>query len=120
MYAVLSQRLALPQYLKKYWANSVKSLEEMHEQIAKHMRICVAFISKGNIGGIASSEPILSEAASRIMLTKKFSLPGALLQVLTWYGISPSDRGEIIVASFFTWARDQVVKNKPLLSVGQL
>ena len=92
----------------------------MHEQIANHMRVCVA-IEDGieSLRGIAPSEPVLSEAASRIMLTREFSLPGALSEILGGYCIDQGERGELIVASFFTWARDQVVKNKPL-SVEQL
>jgi hypothetical protein len=78
------------------------------------MRVCVA-IEDGieTLCGIASSEPILSEAASRIMVSDKFSLPGALTTILGGCCINQGDRGELIVASFFTWARDQVVKNKP-------
>jgi hypothetical protein len=124
LYAVLSQRLALdthtPQYLF-YSANPLNSVKAMRDQIANHMRVCVA-IEDGieSLRGIASSEPVLSEAASRIMLTKKFSLPGALSRVLSGYCINQGDRGELIVASFFTWARDQVVKNKPPLPIGRL
>ncbi|KAI0253774.1 hypothetical protein BJV78DRAFT_1152632 [Lactifluus subvellereus] len=104
LYAVLSQRLAL----------------DTHTPHKPHA-ICVA-IEDGieSLRGIASSEPVLSEAASRIMLTKKFSLPGALSRVLSGYCINQGDRGELIVASFFTWARDQVVKNKPPLPIGRL
>jgi hypothetical protein len=118
MYAVLSQHLALDahtlQYLF-YLANLNNSVKAMHEQIENHMRVCVA-IEEGieSLRGIASSEPILLEAASRIMLIKKFSLPSALSQILTGYCIHQGERGELIVASFFTWARDQVVKNKDL------
>jgi hypothetical protein len=117
MYAVLSQRLALdpdiPQYLS-FSAYPVNSLDAMREQIADHMRICVAVEEgTGSLHGITSSEPILSEAASHIMLAKEFSLPGALSQVLTGYCTDQGEPGELIVASLFTWARDQAVKNKP-------
>jgi len=79
------------------------------------MRVCVA-IEDGieTLRGVAPSEPILSEAASRIMLTDKFSLLSALSLVLSGYCINRGDRGELVVASFFTWARDQVVKSIPL------
>lgn len=123
-YAVLSQRLALdantPQYLFCS-ANPLHALETMQEQIANHMRVCVA-IEDGieTLRGIAPSEPILSEAASRIMLTKKFSLHGALSHVLTGFCIDQGDRGELIVTSFFIWARDQVVKSKLPTPNGQL
>jgi len=85
----------------------------MHEQIANHMRICV-HVEEGieSLRGSASSEPILSEAASRIMIDKDFSLPSALSEVLSGYCVNQGDRGELIVAAFFTWARDKVVSTK--------
>ena len=106
MYAVLSQCLALdpniPQYLS-FSAFPINSLEAMHKQIAKHMRICVAVEEgTGSLHGITSSEPILSEAASRIMSVKGFSLPGALSQVLTRYCTDLGEHGELIVTSLFT------------------
>jgi hypothetical protein len=88
-------------------------MEVMHEQIANHMRVCVTTgDSIGSIQGIASSEPILSEAASHIMASDDFSLPCALFWVLNEYHTNPGDRGELVVASFFAWARDEVVKCK--------
>jgi hypothetical protein len=95
----LLQRLALdtntPQYLFHRLANPLGAMQLMHEQIASHMHVCVA-IEDGteSLRGIASSEPILSEAASRIMLTKKFSLPGALSVILGRYCIDQGERGE--------------------------
>ena len=59
----------------------------MHEQIAYHMRVCVAI--EGGIEtlcGVAPSEPILSEVVSRIMLMDKFSLHSALSLVLDQWG----------------------------------
>jgi hypothetical protein len=119
IYAVLSQRLALDTNTTNYLfytADPFNSLQSTNEQIAKHMRVCIA-VEDGVLRGIAPSEPILSEAASRIMSTKRhhnlpiFSLPSALSLVLNKYYISQGDCGELIMASFFTWARDQAVKN---------
>ena len=89
-------------------------MELAYDQIAYHMRICVAIEDDiESLRGIASSEPILSEAASRIMLSEGFlfSLHGALSLVLGGYCINQGERGELIVPSF-AWARDQVVVDK--------
>lgn len=120
MYAVLSQRLALdihtPQYLFDS-ASPLDAMQTMHEQIANHMRVCVA-VGSGieSLRGIASSEPILSEAASRIMSSPQFSLPNALKLVLNGFSVDQGDRGELLVAAFFTWARDRVISTKPRAS----
>ncbi|KAH9179801.1 hypothetical protein EDB89DRAFT_2238751 [Lactarius sanguifluus] len=114
MYAVLSQRLALdintPQYLFNS-ASPLDAMRTMHEQIANHMRVCVA-VGGGieSLRGIAPSEPILSEAASDIMLSKEFDLPRALSLVLTGFSVDQGDRGELLVAAFFAWARDRAIK----------
>ncbi len=125
MYAVLSQRLALdintPQYLLTS-PSPLKLMQTMHEQIANHMRVCVA-VGEGveSLRAVASSEPILSEAASRIMQeTDVFSLPSALSVVLSGFCINQGDRGELLVASFFTWARDQVILRTPTIRTGQV
>ncbi|KAH8983003.1 hypothetical protein EDB86DRAFT_3085749 [Lactarius hatsudake] len=86
----------------------------MHEQIANHMRVCVA-VGSGieSLRGIISSEPILSEAASIIMLWSSFDFPHALLLVLMGFSIDQGDHGELLVATFFIWARDQVIHEIP-------
>jgi hypothetical protein len=120
-HAVLSQRLALdinmPQYLFSANPDSAKAMMDLaHDQIANHMRVCVA-LETGieSLCGIASSEPILSEAASKIMRNEElgFSLCRALSQVLNGYCVDQGERGELIVSSFFAWARDQVVRCDP-------
>jgi hypothetical protein len=123
IYALLSQRLTLDTNTTKYLyysENPWNAMQVMHEQIESHMRVCVV-IKDGieTLRGVASSEPILSEAASRIMTTDVFSLPSALSLVLSRYYINQGERGELIVASF-TWARDQVVKTNPPLPTGRL
>jgi hypothetical protein len=118
-YAVLSQRLSLDTNTTNYMyqsENPLQALRTMQEQIANHMRVCVA-IEDGieTLRGIASSEPILSEAASRIMRSPKFCLLTALSKVLSGYCINRGDRGELVVAAFFAWARDKVAGGiKPL------
>ena len=116
MYAVLSQRLALDINTPQYLFNSespLDAMQTMHEQIANHMRVCVA-VGAGieSLRGVASSEPILSEAASRVMLSEKFCLHRALSLVLTGFSINQGDRGELLVAAFFAWARDQAIREK--------
>jgi hypothetical protein len=74
-------------------------------QISNHMRVCVG-IGEGveTIRGNASSEPILSEVASQIMMMGGygFSLPDALTEVLSGFSINPGDRTELLVFAFFT------------------
>ena len=94
----------------------------MHEQVANHMRVCVA-VGDGveSLRAVASLEPILSEAASRIMQNNPtFSLPSALSTILSGFCINQGDRGELLVAAFFTWARDEAVRRMPSGNPGQL
>ncbi|KAI0247841.1 hypothetical protein BJV78DRAFT_1285209 [Lactifluus subvellereus] len=95
-YAVLSQRLALDINTTAYTSTYRIGATATLEQITNHMRVCVE-IGEGNetIRGIAASEPILSEAAS------------------FWFSIHLGDRGELLVAAFFTWARDAVMVKQP-------
>jgi hypothetical protein len=116
VYAVLSQCLALDANTPQYFVNAespLEAVETMRVQIANHMRVCVS-VGDGieSLRAIASSEPILLEAASYIMIFGKFHLPLALSIVLGGFCISQGDRGELLVASFFTWACDQVIFNK--------
>ncbi|KAI9434763.1 hypothetical protein BJY52DRAFT_1231070 [Lactarius psammicola] len=91
-YAVLSQRLVLdintPHYLYNL-ESPFDAMRTMHEQIANHMRVCVV-VGKGieSLRGIASSEPILSEAASFIMSSDHFDLAHALTLVLKGFSIN--------------------------------
>jgi hypothetical protein len=123
IYAILSQCLALDSDTTKYFFHSPdpnSAVKAMHEQIARHMRVCMA-IDNGieTLRGITPSEPILSEAASRIMTSDKFSLLATLDVVLNKYYINQGDCEELVVAALFTSACDQVVKNETRLT-GQL
>jgi hypothetical protein len=109
-YAVLSQRLALDVNSTAHVSiPPVNAYYATLDQIATHMRVCVE-IGQGaeSIRGIAASEPILSEAASSVMRRSDFNLASALSEVLSRLSINIGDRGELIVAAFFTWARDAV------------
>ncbi|KAI0255367.1 hypothetical protein BJV78DRAFT_1279535 [Lactifluus subvellereus] len=116
-YAVLSQRLALDIHTTAYVeAPPNDASEKILKQIANHMRVCVE-IRDGmeTIRGIAASEPILSEAASYIMRqnSSNFDLAESLSKVLSGFSVHLGDRGELLVAAFFTWARDKVFVEHP-------
>ncbi|KAI0301698.1 hypothetical protein B0F90DRAFT_1667815 [Multifurca ochricompacta] len=116
-YAVLSQRLALDIDTSQYLLPSATPLtptEIVHEQISNHMRVCIS-VGKGfeSMRAVASSEPILSEAAYLVMKGGHgFSLPVALEKVLSGFAVSQGARGELFVAAWFTWARDHAVGRK--------
>ncbi|KAH9030051.1 hypothetical protein EDB85DRAFT_1891783 [Lactarius pseudohatsudake] len=106
--AVLSQRLPLDINSTIYVPLPSDQVEKEQEQISNHMRVCMS-IEDGidTIRGIAASEPILAEAASVVMSDSRvFNLVDALSEVLTGFGINTGDRAELLVAAFFTWARD--------------
>lgn len=125
IYAVLSQRLALDINTTQYPATLQGPLELMHtlhEQVANHMRVCVA-VGSGieTLYAVASSEPILSEAASYIIRkTPSFSMAKALTHVLSGFCINQGDRGELLVAALLTCARDEVVRHKVFHSSDQI
>jgi D-serine deaminase-like pyridoxal phosphate-dependent protein len=112
-YAVLSQHLALDINSTAHVSTTPVSIYgAMLRQIANHMRVCVE-IGQGteSIRGIAASEPILSEAASYVLRRGSgFDLAGALSDALSGFSINLGDRGELLVAAFFTLARDAVAK----------
>ncbi|KAI0262467.1 hypothetical protein BC834DRAFT_972056 [Gloeopeniophorella convolvens] len=132
-FAVLSQRLPLDINSTQYTGQPPSATDKAHEQVESHMRVCLE-VSQGHEYMISTtaSEPILSEAASLIMRSDAygFYLPHVLQDVLTGYSIDQEDRGELLVASFFIWARDQVAKSmqkglsedaaSPIFSVDQL
>jgi hypothetical protein len=113
----LSQRLALdintPQYLFSD-AGLLDAIETTHSQVENHLRVCVAVGDEiESLRAVAPSEPILLEAAAHMMQKEQFKLPNALSEVLTGFNINQGERGELLVASFFAWARDQVSIVKP-------
>jgi hypothetical protein len=120
-YAILSQRLALdintPEYLFND-GNPFDAIQTTHEQVENHMRVCVA-VGDGieSLRAVAPSEPILSEAAAHLMKTEKFKLHEALSEVLNGFNIDQGERGELLVASFFAWARDRVSFVQPPASL---
>jgi hypothetical protein len=117
--AVLSQRLALEISSTTYVTGSSTRNSDMADkvqrQISHHMRVCTAIPEDlTTMHCVAVSEPILSEAASLIMRDDpNLNFPDALLNVLDSYAISPGDRGELLVAAFFTRARDLYARQIP-------
>jgi len=69
-------------------------------QVEKHMRVCLG-VKEGfeTIVTVASSEPILVEAAATVMQHEDFRSCRALREILKWPGMSKGDRGELIVAN---------------------
>ncbi|KAH9042332.1 hypothetical protein EDB84DRAFT_1472869 [Lactarius hengduanensis] len=117
--AVLSQRLALDidssAYITSGSTRNYVMADKVQLQIANHMRVCIS-IPRDLVAvrGVAASEPILSEAASCIMRGDyNFDLSDALFNVLDSYAINHGDRGELLVAAFFTRARDLYVGRIP-------
>ncbi|KAH9175331.1 hypothetical protein EDB89DRAFT_2066689 [Lactarius sanguifluus] len=119
--AVLSQRLALDIDSSAYiTSNSTRNYvmaDKAQLQIANYMHVCIGTPSPENlvsVRGVAASEPILSEAASCIMRGNyNFDLPDDLLNVLDSYAINHGDWGMLLVAAFFTRARDLYVQRIP-------
>ncbi|KAH9178639.1 hypothetical protein EDB89DRAFT_1927636 [Lactarius sanguifluus] len=107
--AVLSQRLALEiNGTTNGFTRIYDVVDKEQLQISNFMRVCLSIPRGfGAVRGVAASEPILSEAASFIMMDyPNFNLPDALINVLESYAINHGDRGELLVAAFFTRARD--------------
>ena len=92
-YALLSQRLALDVNSKVYAPLNPTEAEMEQDQITNHMRVVVA-IGDGieSLCGIASSEPLLSEAAFLHMSDRSsFKLADALTAVLSGFSINAGD-----------------------------
>ncbi|KAH8992520.1 hypothetical protein EDB92DRAFT_1858291 [Lactarius akahatsu] len=104
--AVLSQRLALD--LDGTTSGFTRIHDKVQLQISNFMRVCVSIPrDSAAVRSVAASEPILSEAASLIMRGHlNFNLPDALINILGPYATSHGDGRELLVAAFFTRARD--------------
>ncbi|KZV65247.1 hypothetical protein PENSPDRAFT_614293 [Peniophora sp. CONT] len=89
-------------------------------QVENHMRVCItvqeAFV---RLVTMNSSEPILSDAASKIMSDNRGAtfVPQALSRLLTGFSIHTGDRGELVGMLLAILARDEVVHHN--LSVPQ-
>ncbi len=115
--AVLSQCLALDinstGYIASGFTQNFKLVTLAQCQIANHMRVCITVPNNlVSVYGVAASEPILSKAASQIMRDyTEFNLSSVLQDMVDKFSISAGDQGELLVAAFFTHARDIHARN---------
>ncbi|KAJ8523319.1 hypothetical protein ONZ45_g141 [Pleurotus djamor] len=80
-------------------------------QIGEHLRICLRPEDSRNsetMVSVASSEPIVSEAAALIMHTKSPSPIEGLRRVMRTFPVEKGDRGEYIMLLLAILARDKV------------
>lgn len=84
-------------------------------QVENHMRVCISVNNTfSNMSTMNPSEPLLSDAASMIMVDPQFSFdaPASLKTVLAGFSIHPGDRGELVGMLLLTLARDEVISKK--------
>ncbi|KAH7907566.1 hypothetical protein BJ138DRAFT_1104220, partial [Hygrophoropsis aurantiaca] len=79
-------------------------------QLENHTRVCLKIdLDPTRIVTVASSEPLLSEAAYWVMQNHAFDAPGALVSVLRGVTADKGSRGELVVMLALTLARDRAV-----------
>jgi len=78
------------------------------EQVEKYMRVCLLVHDGFETGvTISPSEPILAEAARRLMIEPAaFDVPRSLLQQLEKPGLDKGNRGELIAELLLILASD--------------
>ena len=107
MLACLSRRLPIQFKATTY----ISETAEM-KQVERHMRVCLN-IDNGpgfqSMDTVASSEPLLSEAAYFIMSLECFDAVTSLKIVLEEFAVHEGDRGEFVALLLLTLARDQAV-----------
>ncbi|TDL28282.1 hypothetical protein BD410DRAFT_799567 [Rickenella mellea] len=82
------------------------------EHVEKHMRLCLGVLPDSDImETINPSEPILAEAAARLM--QSFNSATVLHSYLTDTHVSKGDRGELGIMLLFLMAHDSAVKTQP-------
>ncbi|OCH84965.1 hypothetical protein OBBRIDRAFT_348625 [Obba rivulosa] len=102
--ACLSTRLGLQ------FTPTVDARKEAASQVERHLRVCIASDdSRHGLATIAGSEPIVAEAAKRIMkgLDHNFDPAATLAQRLQGPTIDTEDRGELIVELLLLRAYDE-------------
>jgi hypothetical protein len=110
-FAVMSRRLALD-FDTTACNGEEKSDAERNQmtQVEKYMRVCLEV--KEGLGSavtVASSEPILSEAAAIVMQQPRFRSCQSLRNILQWPGMSKGDRGELITCNISIDTLDSVM-----------
>jgi len=84
-------------------------------QVENHMRVCISIDNSfSTMSTMNISVPLLSDAASMIMIDPEFSFdaPASLKAVLAGFSIHPGDRGELVSMLLLTLARDKVISEK--------
>lgn len=80
-------------------------------QVHKHMRICITVNDDNQTcETVQPAEPLLAEAAARIVKEKKVNQAEKLLDVLGGPSICKGDRGEFICILLWLMARDAIVQ----------
>ncbi|KAG6808839.1 hypothetical protein H0H92_002626 [Tricholoma furcatifolium] len=102
-FACLSRRL--PLVFHPYCAEDLR-IEE--KQVERHLRVVLEYDpSSGRMVTMASSEPLLSEAAARLLY--KVSSPSLLIYVFKKFSIARGEHGEFISMQMLLDARDDCV-----------
>ncbi|KAH7905574.1 hypothetical protein BJ138DRAFT_1130414 [Hygrophoropsis aurantiaca] len=79
-------------------------------QLENHTRVCLKIdLDSARIVTVASSEPLLFEAAYWVMQNHAFDAPGALVSVLRGVTADKGSRGELVVMLALTLAWDRAV-----------
>ncbi|KAF8514093.1 hypothetical protein BU17DRAFT_94784 [Hysterangium stoloniferum] len=100
-FAVMSRRLALD-FNTTALSGADRREADANEmvQVEKYMRVCLG-VKAGfeSVVTVATSEPMLTEAAATVMQHSNFKSCQALRQILEWPGMSKGDRGEVITCN---------------------
>jgi hypothetical protein len=110
-FAVMSRRLALD-FDTTVCNGDDKSSAERNQmtQVERYMRVCLG-VKEGldSAVTVASSEPILSEAAATAMQQIRLRSCQSLRNILQWPGMSKGDRGELITCNISIDTLDSVM-----------
>jgi hypothetical protein len=100
--ACLSARLAIDFNSTTYTGQS-----QEHKQVEGHMRFCLN-VDDGfeTMKTVFPSEPLLAEAAARLMKRPDFKAPEALKNIMGGFSIHKGDRGELLALLLLCLARD--------------
>jgi len=120
-FAVISRRLVLDfNTTVLTGAERSKAEQDQMTQVEKHMRVCLGIKEQFESAvTVASSEPILTEAAATIAQhIQTFRSCRALRNILQWPGLSKGDRGELIVCNITIDTLDSLMfKDRQLQSL---
>jgi len=104
-FACISRRLPID-----FYSNTAMIQGAEEKQVEGHLRVCLGIDhERTGMKTVAPSEPLLSEAAARLLYRAKLDLPSPLLNVLSSFSIDQGDRGEFIVMQLLNDARDMSV-----------